>query len=64
MRTISLMQEDEHLKWLMRAVKALTVLSGLASIACGVVGIYEGLQVLKTWPPLTWNLLVSGIIIL
>jgi len=37
------------------------ILCGLSIFVAGAVGTYSGAQVIKIWPPLTWNVAVSGV---
>jgi len=37
------------------------ILAGVAILIAGCVGTYSGIQVIKIWPPLTWNAAVSGV---
>jgi hypothetical protein len=44
-----------------KIVNLVSVVVGLAAMACGGFGIYFGTKTVQAWPPYTWNSLSHGI---
>jgi len=60
-KRISELEGDAHKETFILIMNVGGIISGLAILIAGCVGTFSGVQVMKIWPPLTWNAAVSGV---
>lgn len=61
---ISELSKDEHARYFFMIIELGFMLTGLATFAAGVMGLYWGSKVIHPWPPLTWNTCIGGFFML